>query len=130
MNSRRVNAIIILLCLTTLSAWAQNGPTNLHPRQAAQWLETDKKVVVLDVRTPDEYRERHLKGALNVDYLARDFEQQLARLDKTKPYLVHCASGGRSSETLPMLRKLGFKNVRHLDGGIEAWQKAGLSVVK
>lgn len=130
MNSQKTNVILFLLCLTTLGAWAQNGPANLHPRQAAQWLETDKNVVVLDVRTPDEFNQGHLKGAQNVDYLARNFEQQLARLDKTKPYLVHCASGGRSTETLPMLQKLGFKNVRHLDGGIEAWQKAGLSVVK
>lgn len=130
MKTRKLYAIICLLWLTMLGAWAQNGPTNLHPQQAAQWLETDKNVVVLDVRTPDEYKEGHLKGALNVDYLARDFEQQLARLDKTKPYLVHCASGGRSADTMPMLQKLGFKNVRELEGGIEAWRKAGMPVVK
>lgn len=130
MNSHKTYAIVFLLGLTMLGAWAQNGPTNLHPRQAAQWLETDKNVVVLDVRTPAEYKAGHLKGAVNVDYNAPDFEQQLARLDKAKPYLVHCAVGGRSTKSLPVLQKLGFKNVRHLDGGMQAWQQAGLPMIK
>ncbi len=119
-----------LLLLVSLIAQAQNGPANLHPRQAAQWLETDKNVVVLDVRTPAEYNQGHLKGAVNLDYNAPNFEQQLARLDKNKSYLVHCAVGGRSTKSLPVLQKLGFKNVRHLDGGIQAWQQAGQPVVK
>lgn len=119
-----------MLLLISLVGLAQNTPKNLQPQQAARWLETDKNVVVLDVRTPDEYKAGHLKDARNVDFLARDFEKQLAGLDKSKPYLVHCASGGRSSETLPMLQKLGFKNIRHLDGGVQAWEKAGLPVVK
>ena len=130
MNPQKINVILLLLCLTALSAWAQNGPTHLHPQQAAQWLETDKTVVVLDVRTPAEYKQGHLKGAVNVDYNAPDFEQQLARLDKNKPYLVHCAVGGRSTKSLPVLQKLGFTNVRHLDGGLQAWQQAGQPVVK
>ncbi|QIP16470.1 rhodanese-like domain-containing protein [Spirosoma aureum] len=118
------------LLLINIAAWAQDAPKNLNAQQAAQLLQTDKGIVVLDVRTPAEFQGGHLKNAVNIDYKAADFEQQLAKLDHSKPYLVHCAVGGRSTKTLPVLQKLGFQNVRHLDGGIQAWQQAGLPVVK
>lgn len=122
-----ISGIFLLVSLVTQ---AQTGPRHLHPQQAAQWLESDKNVVVLDVRTADEFRTGHLKNAVNVDYTAPDFEQQLAKLDRSKPYLLHCALGGRSTKALPVLQKLGFEGVRHLDGGIQAWQNAKLPVVK
>ena len=122
--------ISALILLVSLVAQAQTGPAHLQAQQAAQWLESDKNVVVLDIRTADEFRTGHLKNAVNVDYTAPDFEQQLAKLDRSKPYLLHCALGGRSTKALPVLQKLGFKDVRHLDGGIQAWQNAKLPVVK
>ncbi|RIV23350.1 rhodanese-like domain-containing protein [Fibrisoma montanum] len=108
----------------------QDGPKNLTPQQAAQLLKESPGVVILDVRTPTEFSSGHIKGAINVDYNSPTFQQQVARLDKTKPYLVHCAVGGRSTQSLPILQKLGFTNVRHLDGGVKAWQQAGLPLVK
>ena len=118
------------LFLMSLAMQAQTDPKHLLPQQAAQWLERDKKVVVLDVRTPTEFRAGHLKNAVNVDYTAPDFEQQVAKLDRSTPYLLHCAVGGRSTKALPVLQRLGFRDIRHLDGGIQAWQKATLPVVK
>lgn len=123
-------AVVFLFCLAGTSSMAQIGVENLNAQQAAQLTRTSKDLVVLDVRTPAEFQSGHLKNAINVDYKAPDFEQQLAKLDKTKPYLVHCAVGGRSTKTLPLLQKLGFKNVRHLDGGLQAWQQAGLPLIK
>jgi rhodanese-related sulfurtransferase len=109
---------------------AQTAVNNLSAQQAAQLIRTTKDLVVLDVRTPAEFQSGHVTNAVNVDYKAPDFEQQLTRLDKTKPYLVHCAVGGRSTKTLPLLQKLGFKNIHHLDGGLQAWQQAGLPLIK
>ena len=54
------------------------------------------KVVVLDVRTPKEFKEGHIPGATNIDFTTPDFEKRIGKLDKSKTYLVHCASGGRS----------------------------------
>lgn len=127
----KINAFVIssLLIVNSFVTPAQTGPKNLRPQQAAQWLEADKQIVVLDVRTPAEFQAGHLKNAVNINYNAPDFEQQLAKLDKTKPYLVHCAVGGRSTKSLPVFKKLGFREVRHLDGGIQAWQRAQLPVV-
>lgn len=86
----------------------------------------EKKVTVLDVRTPEEFASGHIKGAQNVDIASPDFAKDLARLDPAKTYLVHCAAGGRSTRSLSILSKLGFKSVMHLDGGLNGWKKAGL----
>lgn len=120
----------VFLFLVSFATQAQTDPKHLLPQQAAQWLEADKKVVVLDVRTPTEFRTGHLRNAVNVDYRAPDFEQQVAKLDRSTPYLLHCAVGGRSTKALTVLQRLGFRDVRHLDGGIQAWQNAKLPVMK
>ncbi|GAB3639911.1 rhodanese-like domain-containing protein [Spirosoma arcticum] len=129
MQTIKILTITALLVWVSLLAQAQTDSRHLPAQQAAQWLKTDKNVVVLDVRTPAEFRTGHLKNAVNIDYTAPDFEQQLAKLDKAKPYLLHCAVGGRSTKALPVLQKLGFRDVRHLDGGLQAWQSAKLPVV-
>ena len=96
----------------------------------AEKLVTDKKVVVLDIRTPGEFNTGRIAGAKNIDFQAPDFEKRIETLDKSKSYLVHCASGGRSSHSLLLFKKHQFQSIYHLDGGIKAWQKAGLPVEK
>ncbi len=91
-------------------------------------LVADNKVVVLDLRTPKEYATGHIAGAVNIDFYAADFERRLAQLDRHKTYLVHCAVGGRSTKSLALFQKLEFQSIRHLDGGLKAWQKAGHAV--
>src|SRR5580765_4509888 len=106
-------------------------PRVLHvDAQQAEKLASDKKVVVLDIRTPQEFNQVRIAGAKNIDFQASDFEQRIDSLDKSKSYLVHCASGGRSTHSLALFKKHAFQSVYHLDGGIKAWQKAGLPVEK
>jgi rhodanese-related sulfurtransferase len=85
-------------------------------------------LVVLDVRTPEEYAEGHLDGAVLVDFYDADFADQLAALDTDVPYLVYCRSGNRSGQTLDMMQQLGFTSAVDVDGGIVAWSSAGLPV--
>jgi rhodanese-related sulfurtransferase len=87
-------------------------------------------LTVLDLRTPAEYAAGHLDGARLIDYNSPQFAEELARLDRERPYLVHCASGRRSTAALETFRQLGFKHIIHLDGGLRAWQAAGNPVVK
>jgi len=96
----------------------------------AQKLVEEKKVVVLDVRTPEEFKDGHIAGATNIDFSASDFKKRVGELDKSKTYLVHCAAGGRSTQSLPILKKGEIKSVYHLDGGFNAWKKEGLPVEK
>ena len=85
-------------------------------------------LVVLDVRTPEEFAEGHLDGAVLVDFYDADFADQLAGLDPDVPYLVYCRSGNRSGQTLPVMEQLGFSSAVDIDGGIVAWSGAGLPV--
>ena len=83
---------------------------------------------VLDVRTPEEFADGHLEGAVLVDFYDADFADQLAALDPDVPYLLYCRSGNRSGETLGVMEQLGFTSVANVDGGIIAWADAGLAV--
>jgi phage shock protein E len=86
--------------------------------------------VILDVRTGTEYRQGHLKDAVLIDFMAKDFDEKVKALDKSKTYLVHCQVGGRSAKACAKLDKMGFTNVVNLEGGYKAWEKAGKPVEK
>lgn len=103
------------------------GVQHVNPTQAHELI-AEKKVVVLDIRTPGEFTHGRIAGAKNIDFLAPNFEQRIEGLDKSKSYLVHCATGGRSSHSLLLFKKHHFQSIYHLDGGIQAWEKAGLPV--
>jgi rhodanese-related sulfurtransferase len=93
-------------------------------------LRTDKKNVVLDVRTPEEYADGHIPGSINIDFNSEDFDKQVAKLDKDKTYLVHCAAGGRSARSCSKMSKMNFEHLYNLEGGMGAWEKAGKPVGK
>src|SRR5262249_32832145 len=75
----------------------KSGATLVEPAEAAKLI-ADKKVVVLDVRMPPEFAKGHIAGATNLDIYNKDFKANLAKLDKSQPYLVHCAVGMRSAK--------------------------------
>ncbi|MBU6402633.1 MAG: rhodanese-like domain-containing protein [Verrucomicrobia bacterium] len=127
------------VCLAGLpGAWAQSpgGGTdasgtvkNVNADQAEQLLSGGKKIVILDVRTPEEYRRGHLTGSTNINFFAADFAQRVGALDRNQTYLVHCAVGGRSAKACVQMNRLHFKSLYNLEGGIKAWEKAGKKVV-
>ncbi|MCS7152605.1 MAG: rhodanese-like domain-containing protein [Bacteroidia bacterium] len=67
-----------------------------------------EKVVLLDVRTPGEYRQLRVKGSQNIDFY-NGFDRQVEKLDKGKIYIVFCASGGRSQAAVGLMRSKGFE---------------------
>ena len=83
-------------------------------------------MVILDVRTPEEFSEGHLAGAILVDFYEADFADRIAELDPDVPYLLYCRSGNRSGETSKMMEDLGFTDVAEIDGGIVSWIDSGL----
>ena len=103
---------------------------NVSPDEAEKLLKDNPKVIVLDVRTPEEFAKGHIAGAKNVDFKAADFAEKVAALDKGKTYLVHCAAGGRSSKTLDAMKDKNFAALYHLNEGFKAWEKAGKPVEK
>ncbi len=83
------------------------------------------KAPVLDVRSPEEFARGHIPGAVNLNIHSPDFATQAAQFNKKKPILVHCHAGSRGAIAAAELSKLGFKSVFNLEGGLDAWEKAG-----
>ncbi len=86
------------------------------------------KWLIFDTRRKDEFEAGHINADLNLDYYSGDFAEQLSDLDKEAKYIVYCKSGGRSSRAMSLMKELGFKNVKNLEGGITAWIKKGLPI--
>lgn len=99
---------------------------NVSANEAYALIRDNSDLRVLDIRTPREFSEGHIKGAININYRDADFEEQLGKLDKNATYILHCRSGGRSSASLSKFEKLGFEHILHLNRGINEWQQAKL----
>lgn len=80
-----------------------------------------KDVQLIDVRTPEEYKEGHIKGAKNIDFFSEDFVEQFEEMDKNEPVYIYCRSGNRSAKASKKLSDAGFKNIIDLEGGYKAW---------
>jgi len=91
----------------------------------------EKGAQLIDVRTPGEYENGHLIDALLINYMADDFKTKAFKgLDKSKPVLVYCASGGRSAKSAKIYKDAGFEKVYNLLGGIRAWKAKELEIEK
>lgn len=88
------------------------------------------KAQLIDVRTPAEFAEGHLKDARNLDWTSGALQAEAAKLDKSAPVLLYCASGRRSAAAREFLSQQGFKDVQDMDGGIRAWTASGKPVVR
>lgn len=83
---------------------------------------TKKKVQLLDVRTPAEYRNGYIKGAKNLDYFNQGFFKMTAeKLDRNQPIYIYCQSGNRSQKAAKVLVSLGFTEIYDLRGGYMHW---------
>lgn len=103
------------------------GQIDLVAPSAASGVISDAPdgLVVLDIRTPEEFNAGALPDAVNVDFYASDFRAQLDALDKDVPYVMYCNSGNRSASAADLMEELGFAEVYEIDGGIQAWARAG-----
>ena len=123
---------IVMSCAFAFQSYAQDGKsgfTNITSDTLHKVMK-ESHTVLLDVRTPEEYKEGHIPGAINVNYLDEKFENGVDTLNKNLVYQVYCLSGGRSALASEIMVKKGFKNVFNLEGGITDWKKKGLPVTK
>jgi thioredoxin 1 len=92
-------------------------------------LNSNQNAQLIDVRTPEEYKNGFIKGAKNIDWNATSFENEIKKLDKEKAVYVYCLGGGRSGAAAEKMKELGFKEVYDMQGGMMAWNNAGKPVV-
>ena len=106
---------------------------DITPEEALALIENNRgnpDFVILDVRTPEEFADGYIEGAINLDYHAENFSDELNKLDKNKTYLVYCRSGKRSAGALNMMEELGFNEAYNMLGGIIDWEEAGLPTIQ
>jgi rhodanese-related sulfurtransferase len=105
------------------------GGKRASPLEATQLINRGK-TLVLDVREPGEYAAGHLRDAKHLPL--GELASRMAELDKSKAksVIVVCQSGARAEKAAKQLRAAGFDDVQCLDGGIAAWQAAGLPIAK
>ena len=105
---------------------------NIQVKEAFDLIQKNKDnpdFVVLDVRTPGEFSDGHIKNAIMVDYNSATFKEELEKLDKSKTYLMLCRSGNRSSKALPIMEELNFLKVYHMNDGMNGWKAGGFPVM-
>lgn len=91
--------------------------------EANKMIAQNKDLVILDVRTPEETDLGIIPNAIIIDYNNSNFDSEIAKLDKSKSYLVYCRSGGRSVGASNKMIDLGFTDVTNMMGGYSAWSE-------
>ena len=85
---------------------------------------------LIDIRTPGEYHMGHIQGATMIDFYDPSFSSELDRLDKSRPIYIYCRSGNRTSQSVALLKSLGFKEIVNLKHGLIDWQRSGYGLNK
>jgi rhodanese-related sulfurtransferase len=122
---RRLFLFILLATVNLAPCSAQHFWRTISAHQAGRIIRNQKgkgELVVLDVRTPGEYARGHLEDAININFWDKGFTDSVAKLDKSRTYLVYCSSGVRSRGAMKKMRSLGFGRVYNLRGGMIAWR--------
>ncbi|WP_223033771.1 rhodanese-like domain-containing protein [Hanstruepera marina] len=120
---------IMSLCFSCKQAEAQSGIQVVTSEEMKELLAIED-IQLVDVRTPEEYEEGYIANFQNIDFMSPTFEEDILKLDKEKPVILYCRSGGRSARCAKKMVEAGFVKIYDLDGGITKWIHNGNDVVR
>ena len=129
MKKTQILPVIVGLTLVATPALASCGGSSTSSDDTTTVISLVPAGKVIDVRTPEEFSQGYVKGAVNIDVSNPDFEAQIASLDKNAAYSIYCRSGNRSAVAVDIMRNAGFANVVDLGAVEEAAQALSLPVV-
>lgn len=112
---------VMMVCMSWSLALA--GTQDISSREARALLEKNKKIFLLDVRTPQEYSQARLPGTVLIPI--NEFERRIQEVPRNKTILVYCAVGSRSKAVAEYLSKNGYKDVYNMTDGIVGWYRNG-----
>lgn len=123
-------AFLLFALVATAASCGGDSDTGVRLVSADQAFETvfedaPDNLVVLDVRTQEEFDGQRLPDATMIDFYSPDFANRIEDLDRDTPYLLYCRSGNRSAQTAALMQDLGFTDVREVEGGILSWLDDG-----
>ncbi|HIA06120.1 MAG TPA: rhodanese-like domain-containing protein [Flavobacteriales bacterium] len=120
MRNVYIGLLVVLIAFASGCTAQEAIYEDVTKERFAELLKTGDGLLI-DLRTPNEYEEGHIEGSVNIDFFADNFEDKIAKLDKNKTVYIYCAGGGRSGETLKLMKKTGFKTVYNLPIGYDGW---------
>jgi rhodanese-related sulfurtransferase len=140
-------SLLLLAALTISAVFAFNGSLALAQEMSAKDLVAEAQknitlisvadakalldkggVLFIDCREPNEYKSGHVPGAINIPRGLLEFQIGSKITEKNAPVVMYCKSGGRASLACCSVQRMGYKNVKNMDGGWQAWAKAGYPV--
>ena len=129
---RQILLIGLILLATVLPGFAQGFHRNVSVTKAEKIIQEHAgkgDLAILDVRTPGEFIKGYIRGARNLDYWGKGFADSVAKLDKSKIYLVYCTSGVRSRGAMKKMQQMDFTRIYNMRGGMFGWRAARLEIV-
>lgn len=119
-----ISCLLITISLGTscIDSKIENTEVKLVTPEEMQSILQAEDVQLIDVRTKKEYDKEHIVNSQNIDYNSPTFDEDVTKLDKTKPVILYCKSGRRSAKCAKKLEDAGFKKVYDLEGGISKWR--------
>jgi len=120
----RLSFIISLLSCNAVKAGTDN--LELISPQDASALAAEKKAIIIDVREDNEWNSVHIPGAIHIPLAQLNSRLPELQSYKNSAIITQCRSGTRSAKALDILKSAGFNHVQNMEGGLIAWNKAGL----
>ncbi len=133
---KRIKLILLFLVASAATTFAQTAH-HAYTQKSSNKIKVDQKIskkllkeveqgkaYLVDVRTPEEYNEKHLKNAQNINIKSPEFAAQISKLDKIKPVYLYCRSGNRSAQATDSLIALGYKSSYNI-GGLDSIASKG-----
>lgn len=129
MNFKTARQFILILMVVLSSCINEDkGTVQLISPEEMIELQNDKSVQVVDVRTAKEHNLEAIPNSQNIDFTSPNFDEQLSKLDKSRPVILYCKTGKRSAECAKKLQNAGFVKIYDLQGGISRWKYEGFNV--
>ncbi|NWJ52408.1 MAG: rhodanese-like domain-containing protein [Bacteroidetes bacterium] len=128
MTTKYFITLLLLLSFTVLAQAQKVIPVTSN--EVSNLLAKDKTWIVLDVRTPDEFKEGHIKNAINIDINSDDANKKIDKLNKNAKYIVHCRSNHRSGIAVAYMNKHGFKTIYQMMDGFSGWSSGNKPIEK
>lgn len=130
-------ALAFLIFPLALVMYAERAPAkglvSISPMQANELIQKEnnnENFVIIDIRTPREFKAGHVQGAILIDYYSKNFLNNMKALDKSKTYLMYCRSANRSTKAMGKIKNMGFTSLYNMRKGLKGWVKAGFPVYK
>lgn len=128
-NMRYCFFIVWLSISGVVYAQLPNAAPQLAIADYAQQVADTDQVIIVDVRTPMEYKQGHVPGAINISFLGLGFNKKAAKLPRDKPLYIYCQTAHRSLFAAEKLFGLGFNEIYDLEGGFKNWENANLPTI-